>query len=217
MKKLAAFLCAASLAMLLGCSSANDQAVEVLENASEDTASPDSAQTAESDMQNSETANDSTTSEEMPEHDLGIDEAAYLCETYALESAEGLDLISADEFTWLAKNKGSSIVVVADPADERSAAMIAAAQEGVDGKDATVVVYEPARDAGEGSWDDLASRLAEDGVANLDSLEAGTLLIMSKFTVDSDTNPAPINTVVDDPTIASGIVADSTGLSCCGF
>ena len=211
MKRLAIAVCAISLTLLLGCSSANDQAVEILEDASE------SADTqAASEEVDANAAEGSTQANEAPEYDFGIDEASYLCDTYGLASADGLDLIGAEEFCWLAKNKGSSIIVVADPADERSAAMVAAAQEGVNDKTAVVSVYEPARDAAEGDWNGLASQLAEDGVANLESLEAGTLLIMSKFTVDGDTNPAPINTVVDDPAIASGIVADSTGLSCCG-
>lgn len=208
MKRFAIALCIVAIGMLTGCSQASEQATEVLDEAASTTTTADPDATAGNDPE--------TDSSEMPEVDFGIDESAYLAETYGLESEDNLDLIGYDQLVWIAQNRGQAVVVVADASDEASAAIIAEAQKAAAEFDATVYVYEPARD----SADDLTAlseSLVQDGIVNLEGLETGTIITLSKLTTDATGQPAPVTGVITDVEDVYETVKDTYGITCCQF
>ena len=207
MKRFAIVFCIVAIGLLMGCSQASEQAADVLDEAASTTADSDTA--AAGDAQ--------TPSSEMPEVDFGIDEGAYLAETYDLENGDNLDLIGYDQLVWIAQNKAQAAVVIADASDEASAAIIAEAQKAASEMDATVYVYEPARDRADGDLTALSESLVQDGIVNLEGLETGTIITLSKLTSDAAGQPAPVTGVVTDAADAYETINDTYGITCCGF
>ena len=195
--------CAAMCSVLFaGCSAASDKAQDIVQDASSEEEAQ--AETAQAPL-------------EMPENSYGIDGPAYLQETYGLESAENVDLIDSDQFAWLAVNKGSSLVIIADPQDEQCAEMLAIGEENAGSMGATIYAFEPSREAGDAQdYDALAQSLVDRGVANLDGLSVGTAVVMSKFTTDPDGNPTPVQQVVEEPVGIYDAMVDFFMPSCCG-
>jgi len=203
MKKILLAICFASLCFLFGCSQSS--AISQSQSSSSDSTSSTGASVS------------SASSKEMPEHDFGFDEAEYLTKTYGLKNADRLDLISSEQFAWLALNRVRAVAAIVDPEDETSKAMLPYAQEGVNtiGDTAMVYVYEPRRDAEDGDWNKLAKELVQAGVANLEDVAPGKVVQISKQAKDDNGSPAPVKKVVTDPNEVQDAVEAAYTLTCC--
>ena len=215
-KKIALALCVALMVLAVGCSQANGQGEAGTSGDSTSASAQSSATQSAAASSDASGATCDVPLSEMPEFDFGMDEGAYFAEAYNLKDSENLDLISRDQLVWIAQNKGRAAVLISDASDKKSAEMIAEAQKAATQTKNIVYVYEPVRDAPDGAFDALAKSVAQDGVANLESLEPGTLITMSRLTVDSKGNPAPVNIVVTEKADVFSTVDDTYGLTCCG-
>ena len=203
------------LVFAAGCSQTNQQAVAGTTGASATASNSGSVASDAAEAENFDSCEVAGASE-MPEYDFSMDEGAYLTKTYNLKTADSLDLISRDQLLWLALNKGRSAVAITDASDKHSAEMLAEAQKAAKLMKATVYVYEPTRNAADGNLNALASSLAKDGIANLESLKTNSIITLSKLTVDKEGNPAPVTAVTTDLAGVSDAVKDAYSLACCG-
>ncbi|ACV23189.1 Uncharacterised protein [Slackia heliotrinireducens] len=225
MKKAAILLGAAALALTVGCANAPDKAMETLNNSTSETpaASADAPQDADA-SQDTDAEQDANAKQDakssgsgMPEYDFGMDEAAYLVETYSLPDDRYLDLVSYDQLVWIVQNKGTAAVVVAQPGEDASVRMVSEAKSAINGLGSTLYVYEPYRDAPDGDWSGVAQGLVDGGLANLEGFEPGLLMAIERSAKDSDGNPAPIVGQTDNPNEATTIISMVCGISCCTF
>lgn len=191
-----------ALMVVVGCASAQERAVDVVDTQLDDEA----AEVIESSAQGGD---------QMPECDFGIDEQAYLAEAYALDNADGLDLIGYDQLAWIGTHSGTTVVVVAEPDDEASAPAVAAAQAAGLEQERTVYVFEPMRDADGASMDEVAANLVTDGFTNLDGLESGSVIILDSKIVGGDGEPAPVTAVANTPDDISTTIEDAYHMVAC--
>ena len=230
MKKTLIAVCPVSLCVLFGCSQSSTTSQEQASDSStsstsQERSSVSDVSSASREQPSGSEASDSADSDvceiptgEMPEHDFGIDEAEYLVKTYGLSNADRTDLISSDQFAWLAQNRVRAVVAIADPEAGLSKNMVSLAQKGVNtaGGTAMVYVYEPKRDAPDGYWAKLTGELAKAGIANLEDVTPGRIVQMSKQTVDANGSPAPVTNVFTEVDDIEYSVADAFSLACCG-
>ena len=190
------------LVFVVGCTSAQDRAVEVVDSQIDD----ETTEVVEANTQDGE---------QMPERDFGIDEQSYLMETYELDNADGLDLIGYDQLTWIGAHSGTTIVVIADPEDQASTSAVAAAQAAGLAQERTVYVFEPMRDADGATMDEVAASLLADGFTNLDGFEPGSVIIVNSMNIGSDGKPAPVIEVASTPDDITYTIEDAYSMMAC--
>ncbi len=189
-----AILC---VALLFGCSSNSNKAQEIVNDAVEN---------AESDAADEQSASDM---EEMPEFTFDFDESSYLIETYALETADNLDLINYDQLLWLAARDRKATIVIADPSSKDSAEIIAAAQNYAQTNPVDIYIFEP-----DGSEENLLEDLQHAGLTNLESVETDEIIVLTSSKLSSDGLTAVDIAHTSDEVVE--LLKTHYELACCG-
>ena len=152
-----------------------------------------------------------------------FDETAWLEDAYGIDSAANLDLISYTQLTWLLGEKGSAIIAFADPDDDASKEVVAAAQTAAAENDAKVYVFNPVLDGGmTAEWgydnepdilnnadltymfDDLVSNFMNNG----EDIALGTVFAYNSAAVDEDGVTAPVFSKATSADDVAQVVAD---------
>lgn len=152
-----------------------------------------------------------------------FDETAWLEEAYGIDSAANLDLISYTQLTWLLGEKGSALIAFADPEDDASKEVVAAAQEAAAANDAKVYVFNPVLDGGlTAKWgydnepdilnnadltymfDDLVTNFMNNG----EDIALGCVFAYNSAAVDEDGITAPVFSKASTSDEVAQVVAD---------